>query len=163
MAGQHPHCQMSCGSSGECVWPLMSSPGGRQFVAPGVSRGKRNTPTAQPGRGDTCGRRFTRHSRVTPRPCHPFRAKCVFVGLTHGSRRELRPAALRAKTSEGTRIRPQHELRRRTPPARPFCRRDSFFIRQREDLRNSHGSDPPSSEHQTPVKQIRFPDSEARH
>ena len=59
-----------------------------------------NTPTAQPRRGDTFGRRFTRHSRVTPRPCRSFRAKDVFVGLTHGSRRGLPPAALRAKNRD---------------------------------------------------------------
>ena len=68
---------------------------------------------------DSFDLRFTRHSRVTPRPCRPFRAHDVLVGLTHYDLPPsgLKTDSLRTLSSKETDFR--RKWRSESPPPTP--------------------------------------------
>ncbi len=88
------------------------------------------------------GRSATTARRIPLNPRQPIRNKPIppspdRASSTSQLRRDL-IVPLPVRRSEDN-FRPQHQSRRRTPPARPFRQRRSFFHRQRDDLRNPHG------------------------
>ena len=87
------------------------------------------------------GRSATTARRIPLNPRQPIRNKPIppspdRASSTSQLRRDLIvPLPVRARTILAL----KHQSRRRTPPARPFRQRRSFFRRHCDDLRNPHG------------------------